>query len=65
VEALSLKFRGTAEVAPEPAPSPAARMRNAFTEFMCAHEDMTTTDGHRMFLRCRKCLRETPGWLVK
>jgi hypothetical protein len=38
-------------------------------QFLCGmsrrgHQMILTTDRQRLFLVCRECLRETPGWQV-
>jgi hypothetical protein len=69
----TLAFQGLGRaVTVDEAVAPDERGRTALArvrQFFCGisragHQMILTTDRDRLFLVCRECLRETPGWQV-
>lgn len=37
---------------------------NAVSQMICTHDDVRVFGVDRVYMRCLKCRRETPGWQV-
>ena len=69
----TLAFQGLGRAVTFDAQAPADRRRGTLLararQFFCGisrrgHQMILSTDRDRLFLVCRECLRETPGWQV-